>query len=175
LEWGRCKKANSLLITCNIRPFSRDTCRRCVSVSSNKESQGARQLAAEISTGKKPPFLPDPPFAGRVHQLPGWPRKHERARGMMAHCPVSLNPRGGVPFEEERMRCGDRGEVPFLPRRAPRAAFSLNYRIQLTDARTHARGRRKLEQPGVSARAIGRAEAFGVQCVRFQSAEGSVR
>jgi len=175
LEWGRCKKANTLLITYNTRPFSRDTCRRCVSVSSNKESQGARHLAAEISTGKKPPFLLDAPFAGRVHQLPGWPRKHERARGMMAHCPVSLHPRGGVPFEEERMRCSDRGKMPFLPRRAPRAAVSLNCRIQLTDARTHARGRRNLEQPGVSAGAIGSAVAFRVQCVRFQSAERSVR
>lgn len=175
MEWGHCKKANTLLITYNTRPFSRDTCRRCVSVSSNKESQGARHLAAEISTGKKPPFLPDAPFAGRVHQLPGWPRKHERARGMMAYCPVSLHPRGGVPLEEERMRCGDRGEVPFLTRSAPRAAFSLNRRIQFADARTHARGRRELEQPRVSAREIGPAEVFRVQCVRFQSAEGSVR
>lgn len=73
------------------------------------------------------------------------------------------------------MRCGDRGEVPFLTRSAPRAAFSLNRRIQFADARTHARGRRKLEQPRMSAREIGPAEVFRVQCVRFQSAEGSVR
>ncbi len=161
----------------NARGRSRDTCRGCVSVSSNKESQGARHLAAEISTGKMPSLLPDAPFAGRVHQLPGWPRKHERARGMMAHCPVSLHPRGGVPFEEDRMRIDNCGDVPSLAKGAAQASLAMDCHSELADAPAHAHDwrRRNLEKPATGASASGPAQSFRTQDVRTQTAESAVR